>query len=80
MLFGCETSAFKPQTPGKYPKENILRLENLIFTELVMIFGVSIKSVLRRMSGHAKNEVTRCADNRILSGLHDFEYWPNSTR
>ena len=21
---GSETSAFKPQTPGKYPKENIL--------------------------------------------------------
>jgi len=22
---GSETSAFKPQTPGKYPKENILQ-------------------------------------------------------
>ena len=24
---GSETSAFKPQTPGKYPKENILHKE-----------------------------------------------------
>jgi len=24
---GSETSAFKPQTPGKYPKENILYKE-----------------------------------------------------
>jgi len=23
---GSETSAFKPQTPEKYPKENILRI------------------------------------------------------
>jgi len=25
---GSETSAFKPQTPGKYPKENILHKEH----------------------------------------------------
>ena len=25
---GSETSAFKPQTPGKYPKENILQKNN----------------------------------------------------
>jgi plasmid maintenance system antidote protein VapI len=25
---GSETSAFKPQTPGKYAKENILRKEH----------------------------------------------------
>ena len=27
---GSETSAFKPQTPGKYPKENILQVTNVI--------------------------------------------------
>jgi hypothetical protein len=26
-----ETSAFKPQTPGKYPKENILHLISCLF-------------------------------------------------
>jgi len=25
---GSETSAFKPQTPGKYPKENMLHKEH----------------------------------------------------
>jgi hypothetical protein len=25
---GSETSAFKPQTPGKYPKENIIHKEH----------------------------------------------------
>ena len=28
LIEGSETSAFKPQTPGKYPKENILRITN----------------------------------------------------
>jgi len=28
FLEGSETSAFKPQTPGKYPKENILHKEH----------------------------------------------------
>jgi len=32
---GSETSAFKPQTPGKYPKENILHKEH----------GESLKSI-----------------------------------
>ena len=31
---GSETSAFKPQTPGKYPKENILHNPN-IFEDFV---------------------------------------------
>jgi len=35
---GSETSAFKPQTPGKYPKENILQiLESLILKYYVLI-------------------------------------------
>ena len=33
---GSETSAFKPQTPGKYPKENILHKEH----------GESLKSII----------------------------------
>ena len=28
QIEGSETSAFKPQTPGKYPKENILHKEH----------------------------------------------------
>ena len=28
LIEGSETSAFKPQTPGKYPKENILHIEH----------------------------------------------------
>ena len=29
LIEGSETSAFKPQTPGKYPKENILHKNSL---------------------------------------------------
>ena len=28
LIEGFETSVFKPQTPGKYPKENILHKEH----------------------------------------------------
>jgi hypothetical protein len=47
---GSETSAFKPQTPGKYPKENILHNEHgesLKSRQLMDNFTSSI-SVMRR--------------------------------
>ena len=30
LIEGSETSAFKPQTPGKYPKENILHKFSIV--------------------------------------------------
>jgi len=45
QIEGSETSAFKPQTPGKYPKENILHKEH----------GESLKSRQNHavLSGHS---------------------------
>jgi len=37
---GSETSAFKPQTPGKYPKENILH-EFLVISHKSKLVGTS---------------------------------------
>ena len=34
-----ETSAFKPQTPGKYPKENILQPEIVFSSVLILQFA-----------------------------------------
>jgi len=34
---GSETSAFKPQTPGKYPKENIVELQCCVWYILVLV-------------------------------------------
>jgi hypothetical protein len=47
---GSETSAFKPQTPGKYPKENILHNEH----------GESLKS------RHINPPLTQCIINEIV--------------
>jgi len=35
LIEGSETSAFKPQMPGKYPKENILH--DIMFVNISLI-------------------------------------------
>ena len=47
LIEGSETSAFKPQTPGKYPKENILHKEH----------GESLKSRQRITNFQAKTKI-----------------------
>jgi len=41
---GSETSAFKPQTPGTYPKENILQYKTSLRTNLLAVIIKQIKT------------------------------------
>jgi len=46
LIEGSETSAIRTQTPGNYPKENILHIEN----------GESLKSRIRHLSSQTRRE------------------------
>ena len=52
---GSETSAFKPQTPGKYPKENILQL--FCYVRLSVLTVTNNKEI-RIHETIIKNEIT----------------------
>ena len=42
---GSETSAFKPQTPGKYPKENTLQVSSWLLINILSL-GLRFKSFI----------------------------------
>ena len=48
---GSETSASKPQTPGKYPKENILQ------NDLIAVVSCSTAVVVRQPAYHCEAQV-----------------------
>ena len=65
---GSETSAFKPQTPGKYPKENIL--QNLDFStpedETTMLSG----NIMNQIPSNAVFYLKRTDTKSTLSFTH----------
>ena len=49
---GFETSAFKPRTPGKYPKENILQKMDSLLTPLMNFPGtLTLSGVAQTLRG-----------------------------
>ena len=61
---GSETSAFKPQTPGKYPKENIL-----INTQC---FFENSGNTLPAIQSHIPEDLVKFITTLVPSGYHRY--------
>ena len=60
---GSETSAFKPQTPGKYPKENILYI-------YIYIIIMRNAAAFLKVNVRNKNQVHKDMRSKSLYTLH----------
>ena len=73
---GSETSVFKPQTPGKYPKENIIRVlsylqqkEGILCGQVTSFVGVALKKhVIKGMIRGTIRRGIRCKQYIALCG------------
>ena len=75
---GSETSAFKPQTPGKYPKVNILHKEGGVFVEYSNVFALKpLRAICRvvplyeiaRFSPFRASKVTAKISHSTFEGI-----------